>query len=312
MKSIRKNKHAFDHDSLYVFLIDNQQVNVETFDLKTLSTIGKLSIKSSYNNIVEPIIDENHIYFVDQSANLIFADKFSGQVLNRVELKSIAVALQQYDSSLYLLSLLPLRTSSIFSAFFLQKINKSTMSSMKFMYNPGVPINKLIVDQDILFCSSRELYCYDFEGRKKWINSLSGKPNNFMSNSQFIMTYNFDGAAQVFHRGGQSAINIQFKTSRIRPTLQDGSVWWFESDSYRKVDFKNAISQKPKWHETVKTDKIKFGTVIGEDVFLQNETGDLKINDQKFAHFEETIQKINKPYSLMCETEKRISFERND
>jgi len=316
LRSIVKQDFTFDTELLYAFRNSSLHLNIERIDLKTFNSLGEFSIKSSVFGNAYPIVDDNCIYFVDRDSNLMIIDKMSGEVFNKIPLKSICIAsIKQDNDNIYILSLLPTNVEAIrFSTYFVQKINKETGDIVKFSFHHGIPTRKIeLVENNIFLSDFQHLLCLSIDGNEKWSISLRSKMNNPIEiNEKLIVTSSTNGAVQGFDiKTGENKFNIQMIASKASPFF--GSKWiWFNKGLAYVVDLERVCNRISGWQEHVEfpISSISCGIVKDGIIIVGNFAGQIATNNGETIHIGRqpvlSFDEINS--HIVCESASQISF----
>lgn len=260
--STKRNEAIFDEplDSLYVFLSDKTQTNIDILNINDLQNNTKLSINSKINNIPYITIDDSFIYFMSNNSELIITDKSTGEVSDTIPIKSICSANIVYDSDfIYLLCVLPTRVKGMnFTTYFVQKINKIDHKIIKFSFFTGIITKQLFLKNNKLYFSdTNTIRCMDTNGNILWTNKLQDKMDNtLIINDEYIVSSSRKGVLQGFSlESGKNEFNIKLLESEIAPVFNSSGniLYWFNKENYCSIDIQKLKERANDWQNCEQT-----------------------------------------------------------
>jgi hypothetical protein len=256
--SAKRNEVVFDKNtnSLYAFLLDKTRTNIDRFEINNLSNNTGLFIDYKIHSIPYVVIDENFIYIITQNSELIIADKFNGEISDKIQIKSICSSnIVQDEDHIYLLCVLPTRIKNMaFSTYFIQKINKITHKITKFNFFNGIVTKKLLLkNKNLYFSDLDSLKCINTDGIIQWETKFHDKMDNqFIENDKYIVVSSKKGTIQAFSvLGGDNEFNIKLLESSVSPVFDKSNniIYWFNEDNYCMIDIEKLKTKEPDWQK---------------------------------------------------------------
>jgi len=312
--STDKHEISIDDDLLYAFVKQNNQINIQLFDLENLSEIDGFDIEVALPFNFRTSIDRDFIYFVDVDSFLVKIDKITGELVDRTPIDALCVAPIQYDDYfVYLLCLLPTRSTKIrFSTYFIQKINKDTGEKQKFAYKEGNPTQSLISHNDcLLFSDILNLNCLKKNGEEKWIAPLRSKmKNKLIAGEDTIVASSSSGAVQVFDIDtGRSKFSVQLPTSLVLPQTTNETLYWITDNILHSIDINKISNRVVPWEDKAQlpTKKITSFALNNGSHLIGNFHGQIAVGQTIYDIDQDAVVSFNFYKNLtICETAQKV------
>ena len=312
--SALKHEILIDGDILYCILVFHHQIKITSFDLETLEEITSFDINIDVTDSLHACLDDTFIYLADAEANLVSIDRITGEIQNKIQLKSLSIGrIILDDDFLYVLSVLPVKNKvTNFSTYFIQKVSKKTSEIQKFAYHNGNPTQQLVLAEDRLFCSDpSNIYCCDKNGQVLWSSSLRAYMNHRLAhNDKYILTTSAAGGVQGFElTSGHNVFSIQMSKALCEPAFQNSLLCWVSERVIKNVNIEKARKKISHWQttETLDIEDPMYCTFYNDKIIVADAGGNIIIGKEMYKIGEYPViyaEKIGK--RLLYETINKV------
>ncbi len=281
--------YVSDKFNLYVLMESKGTVDLYSFEAESFREMMSTSIPSTVNIHSEPCIDDDCIYIPTDHGSILSLDKFSGEVLATLNLGSMVVISNLFQTKREIITLCGLPLSGKYrKELDKQCISVNDKTSGKKLAQSQIMTGEAFgvsVDDQIYVLNHGWLYQYDLNCELR--NKIGLRYNRLyppIVTDNFIVCASRIGALHIFNKSDLTSHGRMFVERNSSPPIHTGNniLHWFAKDSWKTREDKNDRGglhridlNNLEWHELSKfCGEIETHPVVCDDkIFVGNTKG---------------------------------------
>ena len=237
-------------DFLRLIGVEPPFIRIITLDPESLNTISHFNINAVLHNFYQPCIDNNCIYIPTKIGQLLVLDKFSGELISTINMKSnyiMSDILQTHDR-LFCVAAIPINTKlklrlDHYCICIFDKENCIKLVQTRYFTGPPAFLS---INNDFLYAVGNEyLYKFSLDGEQEIKTRLHTPPDlPLLHAGSYILCCHRSGMVKVLneHDLSRYAIVRGHPMESFPIITSDHEIMWFTKNGICRIDFHKQVS----------------------------------------------------------------------